>query len=58
MDEQAKQVLGQVMILSIQHLFSMLSMAGKTPEEIDQLFKEELHKFQARNIEDLPKPPK
>lgn len=58
MDNQSKQILGQVMIMSIQHLFSMMAMAGKSPEEIDQLLKVELDKFNQRKIEDLPLPPK
>ena len=58
MDDQSKQILGQVLIASVQHLFTMMSMAGKTPAEIDQLFKEELDKFNQRRMEDLPLPPK
>lgn len=58
MDDQSKQVLGQVLTMSIQHLFTMMTMTGKTPSEIDQLFKEELDKFNQRRIEDLPLPPK
>lgn len=57
MDDQAKQIMGQVLIMSVQHLFSMMAMAGKTPEEIDQLLKVELDKFNQRKIEDLPLPP-
>lgn len=58
MDDTAKQVLGQVLILSIQHLFTMLSMSGMTQEEMEKLFNSELEKFKARPIEDLPEPPK
>lgn len=58
MDNQSKQILGQVLIMSIQHMFSMLAMSGKTSEEIDSLLKEEYIKFKNRRVEDLPLPPK
>lgn len=57
MDEQAKQVLGQMMVLSIQHLFSMAAISGRTPEQLEALYQQELARFKDRSIEDLPLPP-
>lgn len=58
MSNDANQIIGQLAILTIQHVFTMLKMSGKSPEEIEIMFKEELIKFKARPIEDLPLPPK
>lgn len=44
-------------IAGIQGAFSLLEMAGKTPEEIDAIYAEEKAKFQANKPEDLPEVP-
>jgi hypothetical protein len=41
-------------IVGIQGVFTLLSMAGKTPEEIDAIYAEEKVKFQANKPEKLP----
>jgi len=41
-------------VVGIQGAFSLLEMAGKTPEEIDAIYAEEKAKFQANKPEDLP----
>lgn len=58
MDDKSKQTMGQVAILAVQHFFTMMSLTGKTEEEIQALFVDELARFKSRNFENLPKPPK
>jgi len=41
-------------ITGIQGAFSLLEMAGKTPEEIDAIYMEEKAKFQGNKPENLP----
>ena len=57
MDDAAKQALAEGAIFLIQYAFTNLMMAGKTSDEIDNIFAMEKAKFDARKVTDLPKPP-
>ena len=41
-------------VIGLQGAFTLLSMAGKTPEEIDQIYQQEKVKFEANRPELLP----
>jgi hypothetical protein len=43
--------------LAIQSWFSLMTMQGKTAEEMEQMFQDERQKFLERDPADLPKPP-
>lgn len=54
MDEKTSNMLVQLAVISLQGIFQMMKVAGKSEAEIDQLFWEEKGKFEARKPEDLP----
>jgi len=54
MDEQSKQLLGQLASVMISGLFTYLQQQGLTPDEIDEQFLVERQKFKARPPKILP----
>ena len=47
----------ELAIALLQGFFTLMSLAGKTPEEQDTFYADEKTKFQARKPEDLPEVP-
>jgi hypothetical protein len=54
MDPVVALKLIELAITGIQGAFSLLEMAGKTAEEIDQIYAEEKAKFMVNRPENLP----
>ena len=54
MDEQSKELLVQAAVMGLQMIFTNLKLAGKTDDEIHQIFVVEKIKFQQNRPENLP----
>lgn len=54
MDDASKEILVQAAVMGLQVVFSNLRLAGKSEEEISNLFAMEKAKFDANNPDLLP----
>lgn len=54
MDNQSKELLVQAAVMGLQMIFTNLKLAGKTDDEIYQIFVAEKIKFQRNRPENLP----
>lgn len=54
MDEKTSNMLVQLAIVSLQGVFQLMQISGKSDTEIDRMFWEEKSKFESRKPEDLP----
>lgn len=54
MDEKSKELLAQAAVMGLQMVFTNLRLAGKTTDEIHQIFMAEKLKFDQNNPDLLP----